>query len=481
MNTYLVGGAVRDDLLGLTPTERDWVIVGGDPDALLQAGYRQVGRDFPVFLHPRTGEEYALARTERKSGPGYHGFAIDAGPHVTLEEDLARRDLTINAMARAEDGTLIDPCGGQRDLDDRLLRHVSPAFQEDPLRVLRVARFAARLAPLGFSVAPETRELMRAMAASGELAWLTPERVWQETERALGGADPARYFDELGACDALAAVFPELAAVWTTPDVPAALRCAARSTDDTAIRFAALCHRLDADDGLASLCERLPVPRRLGETARLTADWQARITDVMQADAESLLSILEGLDAPRRARRFEAVLQACEAIATAHGETIATQIERLQTAREAACAVNGARLANEGWRGAALGRELRRQRLEALVALVAGGGSAVASRRLPPEPALSPTPLPEGEGLGREPGGRRIPSPSGRGTWRGESRCDRMVVGSSTDDRGRCPHNIVKSREKITKPGTGRCTRVRGRFPAYIALRGSPLFGGTCS
>src|SRR5580692_5147503 len=214
MQVYLVGGAVRDALLGQAVEERDWVVVGGTREELLRLEFREVGRDFPVFLHPETHEEYALARLERKVGPGYRGFTVEFGPGVSLEEDLARRDLTINAMAMAPDGTLIDPHGGKRDLDARLLRHVSAAFVEDPVRILRVARFAARFAPLGFHVAPETLALMRAMVDSGEVAAFVPERVWQETERALAESRPEVYFETLRECGALEVIFPELAALW---------------------------------------------------------------------------------------------------------------------------------------------------------------------------------------------------------------------------------------------------------------------------
>ncbi|HSG65355.1 MAG TPA: multifunctional CCA tRNA nucleotidyl transferase/2'3'-cyclic phosphodiesterase/2'nucleotidase/phosphatase, partial [Gammaproteobacteria bacterium] len=208
MEIFEVGGAVRDALLGHEIRERDWVVVGATPDAMRELGFRQVGKDFPVFLHPETGEEYALARTEKKVGPGYHGFAVHADTGVTLEEDLARRDLTINAMARDQNGTLIDPHGGRDDLEARVLRHVSPAFTEDPLRVLRVARFLARFGSLGFSIAPETLGLMREIASSGELETLRPERVWQETDKALGEETPALYFESLRDCGALARVFP---------------------------------------------------------------------------------------------------------------------------------------------------------------------------------------------------------------------------------------------------------------------------------
>src|SRR6202051_2082624 len=220
MQAYLVGGAVRDALLGQAVKERDWVVVGGTREELLRLNYREVGRDFPVFLHPDTHEEYALARLERKVAPGYRGFAVEFGPEVTLEEDLARRDLTINAIARAPDGTLIDPHGGKRDLDARVLRHVSAAFIEDPVRVLRVARFAARFAPLGFKVAPETLELMRAMVERREIDSLVPERVWQETEKALREATAGEFFRVLRACGALRPIYPEIDALFGAPQPP---------------------------------------------------------------------------------------------------------------------------------------------------------------------------------------------------------------------------------------------------------------------
>ena len=217
MQVFLVGGAVRDKLLGLVPREQDWVVTGSTPEAMVALGYSPVGKDFPVFLHPQTKEEYALARTERKSGRGYHGFVFNTDPAVTLEEDLARRDLTINAIAERADGSLVDPWGGRADLAARLLRHVSPAFREDPLRVLRVARFAARFASFGFRVADDTLALLQAMSSSGELNDLTPERVWQETARALAGPAPRVYFETLRSCGALAVLFPELDRLWGVP------------------------------------------------------------------------------------------------------------------------------------------------------------------------------------------------------------------------------------------------------------------------
>ncbi len=374
MDIYLVGGAVRDQLLGRTPHERDFVVVGATPEDLLALGYRPVGKDFPVFLHPDTGEQYALARTERKTGPGYYGFATHFAPDVTLEEDLARRDLTINAMARDTTGEIIDPYGGQRDLAARLLRHVSPAFVEDPLRVLRVARFAARLAPLGFSVAPETLDLMRQIVARGELAALVPERVWVETERALGEDRPAVFFEVLHSCGALAAVFPELAALDGVPQ-PArwhpeidtfvhtmqVLEVAAELTPDTTVRFAALVH--DVGKGLtpredwpshigheesgARLIEQLAVRLRLPtehrELAVMVARHHARAHRVAEQRPGTVLELLELTDAFRRPERFERFLLACQADARGRGPELRArpypQAARLQRALAAASSV----------------------------------------------------------------------------------------------------------------------------------------------
>ena len=217
METYLVGGCVRDDLLGRPSKDRDWVVVGSNPDEMLAAGYKSVGKDFPVFLHPKSKEEYALARTERKTAPGYAGFSFHADADVTLEQDLSRRDLTINALARDEQGNIIDPYRGQQDIKDKILRHVSPAFAEDPVRILRIARFAARFAELGFTIADETMSLMQNMVKSGEVDALVSERVWQETERALGENTPARYFQVLRDCGALVRIFPEVDALFGVP------------------------------------------------------------------------------------------------------------------------------------------------------------------------------------------------------------------------------------------------------------------------
>ena len=298
MKVFEVGGAVRDKLLECPVRERDWVVVGSSGEELLRAGYKPVGKDFPVFLHPETGEEYALARTERKVGPGYHGFDFNTSAEVTLEEDLLRRDLTINAMAFDSDGTLIDPHGGLRDLKDRLLRHVSDAFGEDPLRILRVARFAARFQEFDFKVAPQTMELMHGMVTSGEANELKPDRVWQETGKALAERNPEVYFEVLLGCGALKVVFPEIDALFGVPQ-PAkwhpeidtgvhtlmALQIAAGLTENVAVRFAVLTHDLGKAETpkeilpkhrgheersvkiLASFCSRLPVPRRYRELA----------------------------------------------------------------------------------------------------------------------------------------------------------------------------------------------------------------------
>ncbi|MFZ5560879.1 MAG: multifunctional CCA addition/repair protein [Pseudomonadota bacterium] len=344
MEIYLVGGAVRDQLLGRPVQERDWVVVGARPEELLAQGYRAVGRDFPVFLHPATREEYALARTERKSGSGHTGFICDFSPDISLEDDLVRRDLTINAMAQAADGRLIDPWGGRRDLEARLLRHVSPAFREDPLRVFRVARFAARYAPFGFVVADETVALMQAMAASGELEALTPERVWKETERALGEPCPDVYVSVLRACGALATWFPEVARLYGVPQRPEyhpevdtgvhtlmTLRIAAALSAEARVRFAALVHDLGKGDTpvtewprhigheargvkrVRELSQRLKVPRAFGELGELVSRFHLDIHRGAELRPHTLLKKLLEMDSLRRPERFEEVLLACEA------------------------------------------------------------------------------------------------------------------------------------------------------------------------
>ena len=356
MDIYLVGGAVRDRLLGRPHVERDFVVVGATPDQLVARGYRPVGKDFPVFLHPDSGEQYALARTERKTGRGYYGFATHFSPDVTLEQDLSRRDLTINAMAMAESGEIVDPYGGRRDLEARVLRHVSPAFVEDPLRVLRVARFAARFAPLGFTVAPETIALMRGIVTSGEMGALVPERVWVETERALGEASPVTYFEVLRSCGALAAVFPEVDALYGVPQ-PAewhpeidtgvhtmqVLDVAAGLSPDTTVRFAALVH--DVGKGLTpreqwprhighedrgarlieGLATRLRIPNEHRELGVMVARLHGRAHRAGEQRASTLLELLELTDAFRRGERFERFLLACEADARGRGPDLRAQ------------------------------------------------------------------------------------------------------------------------------------------------------------
>ena len=375
MKTYLVGGALRDKLLGLPVAERDWVVVGATPEDMLAKGFKPVGKDFPVFLHPETGEEYALARTERKTGPGYHGFTFHADPEVTLEEDLRRRDLTINAMAEAPDGQLIDPYGGERDLREGILRHVSPAFAEDPVRILRVARFAARLARWGFRVAHGTHRLMKQMVENGEVDHLVPERVWAETVKALGEPNPERYFEVLAACGALAHVFPELAPFFPEPGnshgegepqrpAPlAALVRAAELTPDPRQRFAALAATLPPE-AVERLGERLRLPNDYRRLALLAARHCKRIRQADRMAPGEILELLEGLDAFRRPETLDDLLPVCAAAAPGEADTRG----HLQKALAAARAVNARELAAAGLKGAALGEELRRRRTQAIAA-----------------------------------------------------------------------------------------------------------------
>ena len=350
MDIYLVGGAIRDRLLGLPATERDWVVVGATPEAMRARGFRAVGRDFPVFLHPETGEEYALARTERKTGPGHGGFAFHAAPEITLEEDLRRRDLTINAIAESPDGTLIDPYGGRRDLQRRLLRHVSEAFVEDPLRVLRVARFAARLQPLGFRVAAETRELMARIAAGDELRQLSAERVWKETRRALAAAAPRAFVSVLRDCGALRVLFPEIDALFGVPqradfhpeiDTGAhllmALDRAAQLSPDPRVRFAVLVHDLGKGVTPAQIlprhighehaglplvedvCTRLRVPGEYRRLAMLVTRLHLQCHKARELRPDTLLRLFRDLDIYRRPQTLEHFLLACEADARGRG------------------------------------------------------------------------------------------------------------------------------------------------------------------
>ncbi|MBM7455377.1 tRNA nucleotidyltransferase (CCA-adding enzyme) [Oceanisphaera litoralis] len=347
MEVYLVGGAVRDELLGLKVRERDYMVVGATPEQLVELGYNQVGKDFPVFLHPKSREEYALARTERKSGQGYTGFICEFGPEVTLEEDLMRRDLTINAIARDQQGRLHDPYGGQADIEARVLRHVSDAFGEDPLRVLRVARFAARFHAQGFTVADDTRALMQQMAAGGELGTLTPERVWKETEKALASDHPQVYFEVLRQCGALKVLFPEVDALFGVPGpkqwhpeidtglhTMMVLKRAAELGAGLPCRFAALCHDFGKaltpsdrwpshhDHGelgmvpIAALCARFKVPTEHRELAMLMSRWHIylhRLVNPAPEQAEAVLELFQHTDAWRKPERFAQLLLCAQA------------------------------------------------------------------------------------------------------------------------------------------------------------------------
>lgn len=362
MHIYKVGGAVRDRLLGRPVSDIDWLVVGATVEEMHAKGYRPVGADFPVFLHPKTGEEYALARTERKSGRGYGGFTFHASPDVTLEEDLIRRDLTINAMAEDEAGVLYDPYHGKSDLDQRLLRHVSPAFAEDPLRVLRVARFAARYAPLGFRVAEETLELMRQISASGELQALTAERSWKEIERALMEAQPQVFFKVLRACGALPELLPEL-----EDDTQAllALEQAALHEQALLVRWACLLHGLPPAS-IKAVNQRLKAPRECQELALLTGECLAQGNQALALPATALLELLLKFDVYRRPQRFEDFLVACQMIALGEGKADYPQADYLRGAAAAARAVDVKPLVQTGFTGQALGEAIKGERLKAL-------------------------------------------------------------------------------------------------------------------
>jgi tRNA nucleotidyltransferase (CCA-adding enzyme) len=364
MKTYLVGGAVRDQLLNYPVKERDWVVVGATPEQMLELGYRQVGRDFPVFLHPDSKEEYALARTERKSGRGHTGFICNADPSVTLEEDLSRRDLTVNAIAQTGDGELIDPYGGQADLEQRILRHVSPAFVEDPLRVLRVARFCARFAHLGFSVDPATLSLMCTIADSGELQLLPRERIWTELERSLGENSPVAFFTTLQACGALNVLMPELETIDTA--LPR-LKAASEAGVEAAQLFAVLLAELSAQ-ACEELCHRLNAPRRFRELALLTSGFGKLYREALSLSPDPLLVLLEQTDSQRRRERFDQFLTSCELAWPGTGNSKAFLQRAAQTCGE----VDIKKLASADISGQELGlriREERRQRLAALLNL----------------------------------------------------------------------------------------------------------------
>lgn len=402
MQIYKVGGAVRDRLLGRPASEVDWVVVGASAEQMLELGYRPVGADFPVFLHPQTGEEYALARTERKSGRGYGGFTFHASPDVTLEQDLIRRDLTVNAMAEDDQGNLIDPYNGQQDLEARVLRHVSPAFAEDPLRVLRVARFAARYAPFGFSVAPETLMLMRELADSGELAHLTAERSWKEISRALMEPRPDVFVQVLRDCGALAALLPEVDDLFGVPQpqahhpeidtgvhVLSVLRQCAEHDQPLNVRWASLLH--DVGKGLTpedewprhiaheqkglrliqAIDERCKAPRDCAELAMLVGEFHTHGHRALELRPSTLLELLQRFDVFRRPQRFAEFVAACEMDARGRlglEQRDYPQGAYLLGAAEAARQVPVKPLLEKGFKGAELGEALNRERLGALKA-----------------------------------------------------------------------------------------------------------------
>lgn len=410
MRTYLVGGAVRDRLLGLPPGDRDWVVVGETPESMLAAGFRPVGRDFPVFLHPRTGEEHALARTERKSARGHRGFVVHADPSVTLEQDLVRRDFTINAIAQDDGGELVDPFGGAKDIEARVLRHVGPAFVEDPLRVLRAARFMARLAPLGFRVAPETMALMRQMADSGELDTLVAERVWQELCKALQAKQPSAFLRTLRGAGALAAVLPEVAALYGVPqraeyhpevdtgthqelvsDMAASL-----APGDAMIGFAALTHDLGKaltpahvlprhigheQAGVAplrALCERLKVPLEHRELAIIACREHLNVHRLRELRDSTVHDLLQRCDAFRKPARIPKLALVCEADKRGRlglQDEPYPQGQELQRLHAAALAVNARDIVREGMDGPQIGQALRKARVRAIQAARAPGAA----------------------------------------------------------------------------------------------------------
>jgi tRNA nucleotidyltransferase (CCA-adding enzyme) len=412
MRTFRVGGVVRDALLGQPVNDTDWVVVGATPDQMIAAGYLPVGKDFPVFLHPETREEYALARTERKTGRGYHGFTFHTAPEVTLEQDLARRDLTINAIAQAEDGSLIDPHGGQQDLRRKMLRHVTASFREDPVRILRVARFAARFHD--FSLAPETLELMRAMVEEGEADHLVPERVWQELARGLMEARPSRMFALLRECGALARILPEVDRLWGVPQRAdyhpevdtgvhnmMVLDMSARLAAPLPVRFACLTHDLGKGTTpqdvlprhigheqrsarlLKGVCNRLRVPNECRELADVVAREHGNIHRSAEFGAAAVVRLLERCDAFRKPQRFEDVLLACECDARGRlglEDAPYPQRERLLAALAAARGVDTALVAQEahaqGMRGDAIGERIQRARIDAVERLQTSSASA---------------------------------------------------------------------------------------------------------
>lgn len=400
MQTYLVGGAVRDALLGLPVKDKDWVVVGATPQQMLELGYTQVGSDFPVFLHPKTRQEFALARTERKSGVGYTGFICHSAPDVTLEQDLMRRDLTINAIAQADDGTLIDPYHGQQDLENKQLRHVSPAFVEDPLRVLRVARFAARFAHLGFTVAPETLALMQDMVVAGELAALTPERVWKEWENALTAENPDVFLKVLRQCGALGVILPEIDALFGVPqpekwhpEIDTGLHTllvagqAARLSKEPVIRFAAQLHDLGKAltpqeewpshkthcqtglDAIKALCQRLRVPNDYRDAALMACAQHTKVHHADELRPGTFIKLFDQIDAWRKPERIEQLILCCHADVrgrTGHEDDSYPQGKILAAAFAAAQAVAVKPIVEAGFKGKEIKEQLALRRTEAV-------------------------------------------------------------------------------------------------------------------
>ena len=400
MKTYLVGGAVRDKLLGYPYHEKDWVVVGATPEIMEQQGFTPVGKDFPVFLHPKTKEEYALARTERKTGRGYAGFSFYCGEDVTLEDDLIRRDLTINAMAEDENGLVVDPYGGQQDIANKKLRHVSDAFLEDPVRILRIARFAARYHHLGFTIADETNALMRTMVDNGEVDHLVPERVWKEMERALGEAAPDIFIQSLRDCGALARLFPEIDALFGVPQTAIhhpeidtgihtlmSLQQASKMTGNICIRFATLLHDLGKGTTpkeewprhiaheersislVKNLCERIAAPKDYKELALIVAQWHTHCHRALELKPATLLKTLQLTDAFRRPDRFDQFLVCCEADArgrTGFEDRDYPQANYFRGALAVCQSINAKEISERGFIGKEFGDEINRLRLTAL-------------------------------------------------------------------------------------------------------------------
>ncbi len=400
MKSYLVGGAVRDKILDLTVKDRDWVVTGASPDEMLKQGFTPVGKDFPVFLHPKTHEEYALARTERKTAAGYHGFHFHADSSVSLEEDIQRRDLTINALAEDEDGNIIDYVNGLTDIENRILRHISPAFAEDPVRILRIARFASRFSKLGFTIAPETMDLMRDMVKKGEVDALVAERVWQETVKSLAEPSPEVFFEVLRECGALKILFPEIDRLFGVPQpeehhpeidtgihTMMVLQQACLLSNDPVVRFAALTHDLGKGTSpkeelphhygheergyhlVKELCERYKIPNQFRQLAEITARYHTHVHKAFEIKAKTMLKVLGNTDAFRKPERFDQFLLAC--IADSHGRPGYEDYDYQQApfftlVREKSASVDVQKIIKDGFEGEKIAEELYKRRLIAV-------------------------------------------------------------------------------------------------------------------